>query len=192
MSPRNPELNARLREESKERLLQAGLKLFAENGYSSTSIAQIAKEAKMAKGSVYHYFDSKESLLLSIFDMLEQMAHHFSPTDQIEIDPKEQLRNIIDDSIRTLSEQQALFRMIAQLSLQMDVIKGLEERLEKMRLEKLAVFRPVFEKLGYEDPETEVLFLGAILDGMLLGIHALTDHYPTEKLKKKLFKLYQL
>lgn len=192
MAPRNAEKNAKLREEARQRLLHSAMLLFAENGYANTSISQIAQHSGMAKGSVYHYFSGKEALLLEIFDMLEEMAHQFAPEPEATGDPKDSLRLIVDESMRALKEQSGFFRMIAQLALQSDVIEGLAGRIEKMRKQKLNAFLPIFQKLGYTDPEVEMYFLGALLDGMLLGLHSLGEQYPAERIRERIYSMYQL
>lgn len=50
------------REARHKQLLQAALRVFARNGFDGASVADIAEAAGVAKGSVYLYFDSKESL----------------------------------------------------------------------------------------------------------------------------------
>lgn len=50
----------------KDRIINAALKLFSNNGYHKTTVSQIAKEAKVAKGTVYWYFDSKKQLFQAI------------------------------------------------------------------------------------------------------------------------------
>ncbi len=54
------------REEQKEKrrqdILRAGLKLFACKGYEATKINDIAEEAGMSLGLLYHYFESIEIL----------------------------------------------------------------------------------------------------------------------------------
>jgi AcrR family transcriptional regulator len=47
----------------KERIIEIGYDLFAENGYDKTSVAQIIKEAGTSKGGFYHHFKSKEDIL---------------------------------------------------------------------------------------------------------------------------------
>lgn len=48
--------------EKRERIIVAAATLFAERGFSATDVAQIAKQAGVAKGSLYNYFESKEDL----------------------------------------------------------------------------------------------------------------------------------
>jgi len=50
----------------KDRLIQASIKLFAQQGYHNTTVAEIADEAGVAKGTVYWYFNSKEELFWGI------------------------------------------------------------------------------------------------------------------------------
>lgn len=53
---------------TKDRIMQAALKLFLEQGYQKTSIARIETEAGLAPraGALYRHFDSKQALLLEI------------------------------------------------------------------------------------------------------------------------------
>ncbi|MFZ0634003.1 MAG: helix-turn-helix domain-containing protein [Candidatus Acidiferrales bacterium] len=52
------------------RLKAAGLTLFGENGYESTSIDEIARRAKLAVGGFYQHYRSKRQLLLALMDEL--------------------------------------------------------------------------------------------------------------------------
>lgn len=54
------------KETKKQKILEAAYLLFSEKGYKMTKIADIAAKAGIGKGTVYEYFESKESLLLSI------------------------------------------------------------------------------------------------------------------------------
>ena len=52
--------------EKRDRVLRAALEEFAENGFENTSIQQIAKKAQISVGSIYKYFQNKESLFTYI------------------------------------------------------------------------------------------------------------------------------
>ncbi len=49
-------------------ILDAALKTFVKRGYPNTKVAEIASEAGVAEGTLYNYFQSKEDLLLALFD----------------------------------------------------------------------------------------------------------------------------
>lgn len=51
-----------------EAILRAAIKVFAGKGYFNSKVADIAKEAGIADGTVYLYFKSKDEILHSIFD----------------------------------------------------------------------------------------------------------------------------
>ena len=71
--PREPRQKRSL--EKRARLKAAGLVLFGEKGYESTSIDEIARRAKLAVGSFYQHFRSKRQLLLALVDeLLEKMS----------------------------------------------------------------------------------------------------------------------
>jgi AcrR family transcriptional regulator len=60
------------RERSVETILRSALGVFVQKGYRNTTIEQIAEASGLTKGAVYHYYESKEVLLLAVLDMVEQ------------------------------------------------------------------------------------------------------------------------
>ena len=87
--PRNGATNKR------EAILRAAIRVFARNGYFSSKVADIARAADVADGTVYLYFKSKEEILHSIFDqnMAEALASGRKLIEKI-TDPREKLRRI--------------------------------------------------------------------------------------------------
>jgi TetR/AcrR family transcriptional regulator, cholesterol catabolism regulator len=53
---------------SRDEIIEAAIRLFNINGYHATSMQDIAKAVCIKKPSLYHHFDSKEAILLSILD----------------------------------------------------------------------------------------------------------------------------
>ncbi len=51
---------------TKERILKIALQEFIRKGYRETSLSQIAKQAGLTKGGIYHYFSSKDDLYYQI------------------------------------------------------------------------------------------------------------------------------
>ncbi len=54
--------------DTRQRLIEAAVFLFWENGYAATGVAEILVRAKVNSGSFYHFFKSKEALLLAVLD----------------------------------------------------------------------------------------------------------------------------
>ncbi len=53
---------------TQERLVSAALKLFGEKGYQSTSVADVQRESDCHSGSFYHFFPTKQDLLLAVLE----------------------------------------------------------------------------------------------------------------------------
>lgn len=79
----------------RELILRAATRVFARNGYFNSKVADIARAADVADGTVYLYFKSKEEILHSIFDqnMADAIASGRRLIKALE-DPREKLRRI--------------------------------------------------------------------------------------------------
>jgi TetR/AcrR family transcriptional regulator, transcriptional repressor for nem operon len=53
---------------TRERLLEVAARLFWEKGYQATSVADILRESQTNSGSLYHFFATKQDLLLGVLD----------------------------------------------------------------------------------------------------------------------------
>lgn len=58
----------RPRGEKRERILEASIQVFARKGFHKTRVSDIAAEAEIAYGLVYHYFKNKDEILATIFE----------------------------------------------------------------------------------------------------------------------------
>jgi AcrR family transcriptional regulator len=56
------------KQRKKTHIIDAAARVFAEKGFSGTMMADIADRAGTGKGTLYEYFDSKESLFFSVFE----------------------------------------------------------------------------------------------------------------------------
>jgi TetR/AcrR family fatty acid metabolism transcriptional regulator len=79
----------------RESILRAATRVFARNGYFNSKVADIARAADVADGTVYLYFKSKEEILHSIFDqnMADAIASGRKLIKTLS-DPREKLRRI--------------------------------------------------------------------------------------------------
>lgn len=56
------------KDDKRKQILKAAVKVFAEKGYHGCRISDVAEEAGVAYGLVYHYYGNKDGLLASVFD----------------------------------------------------------------------------------------------------------------------------
>ena len=81
--------------DKRDAILKAATQIFARNGYFQSQVADIARAAGVAAGTVYLYFRSKDDLLVSLFErtMREALAEGRRALAGIE-DPRERLTRI--------------------------------------------------------------------------------------------------
>jgi AcrR family transcriptional regulator len=59
-----------------EAILNAGRLLFGERGFAATTMDDIAEQARVAKGAVYHHFATKEAVFDAVFDQVSRALVH--------------------------------------------------------------------------------------------------------------------
>ena len=87
-------------------ILEAAVKTFARTGYHRTRIADIAREAKVADGTVYIYFKNKEDVLISLFQNIMNRFVKELKTELFQCrNPDEKLDAIIGYHLNTLENK---------------------------------------------------------------------------------------
>lgn len=83
---------------TRNRLLDTAARLFHEQGYASTAVSTILREADVNSGSLYYHFSSKEDLVLAVLDRyLELLAPILiEPIESLVADPIERVFALLD------------------------------------------------------------------------------------------------
>lgn len=100
-------------EEKRRLLLAAAVRVFARKGYHASRVGDIAEEAGVAYGLLYHYFPSKEDLLLTVFR--ETWRALITTIKSVEEDgdpPREQLRKVAEILLRSWRRDPDLVRVL--------------------------------------------------------------------------------
>lgn len=99
--------------DKRERILQAAIKVFAQSGFHATRVSEVAKAAGVADGTIYLYFDSKESLLVSLFeDRVEKLLTFMREELPKKPDAPARLRAVIDMQLGLLEGERDLAEVI--------------------------------------------------------------------------------
>jgi AcrR family transcriptional regulator len=61
-------------EERRTELLEAALQVFSSKGYRNTRLEEVAEAAGVTKGTIYHYFENKEALLVGVIEHSQALA----------------------------------------------------------------------------------------------------------------------
>jgi AcrR family transcriptional regulator len=97
------------KEERKKAILMTALTLFVERGYYDTKITDIAAAVPMSTGLLFHYFESKEELLLELVKM--GAAASGATAAPTEIPPDIYLTKFLEQLFAYAKEQPWVFRM---------------------------------------------------------------------------------
>jgi len=188
--PRTKEQFREIREKTKQNIIDAALKLFAQRGYYGTSIADIAKEAGVSKGLAYNYFKSKNELAEAIFSQLYIFFDQYDKLFAEVTDPYELLELMIKGTFEHLRENEEFWKLYTSFALQWEVsdkMKMLFEEIEKKYLKKM---ENVFKKIGLKNPKAESYFLGAMFDGISIDYLLDKDKYPLKSIERLLLRKY--
>ena len=96
-------------------LLDAAVRLFAHRGYHACRVSDIAAEAGVAHGLLYHYFDSKEAVLEAVFhETWTELLDAFRAVEASGAPAPEQLRQVAAILLRSWRRDPDLVRVLVR------------------------------------------------------------------------------
>lgn len=155
--------------DKREAILRAAIRVFAHNGYFNSKVADIAREAGVADGTVYLYFKNKEDILHSVFHRSVDNAIAEARTQLSSLeDPREKLRQIAHLHLERLGADREL-AIVFQVELRGST-KFMEEFSAAGFAEYLQLIRTTFEEgqnAGVFRKELNAKIVAKILFGAL-------------------------
>jgi TetR/AcrR family transcriptional regulator, fatty acid metabolism regulator protein len=139
-------------EEKRRIILDAAVRVFARDGYHTSRVGDIAEEAGVAHGLLYHYFSSKEEVLATVFrENWAELVERFHAVESSDKPADEKLRGIAKILLRTWRNDPALVTVMVRevarsqhLQGQIDEIRAAFQVIQRVIEEGQAagVFRP--------------------------------------------------
>jgi AcrR family transcriptional regulator len=101
------------REKKRKMIMKAALKIFSQKGYSPAALDEVAREASIAKGTLYLYFQDKEDLFSStILYVMENLAARIVDSISDTMSPVEILRSIAYTELDYFASNMEFFGLI--------------------------------------------------------------------------------
>jgi TetR/AcrR family fatty acid metabolism transcriptional regulator len=152
-----------------EAILRAAIKVFAGSGFFNSKVADVAREAGVADGTVYLYFKNKDDMLVSIFNhyMDEALAAGKASLAETD-DPVEKLRRIVHAHLEGLGRDRNL-AVVFQVELRSST-KFMEQFSATKLAEYLELIREVIEhgqRRGVFRPGLNTKVVAKVLFGAL-------------------------
>ncbi len=100
-------------EKTLRKILDAALLEFGQRGFHDSSIVGITRRAKVALGTFYTYFDSKEALFAALVrDMSGQVRDHVAPDIEGSVDEIDRERRALASYLRFVFDHKEVYRII--------------------------------------------------------------------------------
>lgn len=128
-------------EEKRRRILDAAVRVFARDGYHTSRVGDIAEEAGVAHGLLYHYFSSKDEVLATVFrENWSDLLERFRAVEDADGPADEKLAAMVKILLRTWRNDPALVTVMVR-----EVVRSghLQEQVDEVRQGFLALERVI-------------------------------------------------
>jgi AcrR family transcriptional regulator len=153
-------------EERRRQLLELGAELFARHSYDEISMARVAREAKISKPLLYHYFPRKQDFFVAtLAQAAEQVRRLTEPPP--DAPPAEALSASLDAFLQWVEQHELAYRKLLESAGSVPEVRALVDGV------RAATARQILDGLGVPDPPPPRLRAAAhawlwFLDGALL------------------------
>jgi AcrR family transcriptional regulator len=177
---------------SREAVLDAAERLMAEQGYEAATVAALVKEAGIPASSIYHYFGSKEGVLLAVMERgAERFFAEVPALDRRVGSQREHLSTLVEMAARALDRHPDFLRILVVMAAQPVVdsdVQRVVDRVRELALTRLRAQMHVAFGLDAASDEADRLarFALASFDGAFVahqadpgvGVGHLLQHLP--------------
>ena len=138
---------------TREKIVQAAIRLFQQRGYERTTSNDIASEAGVSVGSFYAYFSDKRQLLLTIFDRLADELYKnifdgLSPEHLFDSHLRSRIRQAVANTIKDKQNYSGLHRVACELILKDDDFAARHKAVMARSIAKLQELISLAHKAG--------------------------------------------
>lgn len=187
-------------EKTRNKILKSALKVFLKNGYSKTSLADIAQNAGYTRGAVYWHFKDKSEILEKINSkFFSRFSYKQSEILESPLNPMNKINEMININLPLLYNNKE-FRDFIELTwfkTEIDQHEGLLQG--KIAITKTFndTITTLFQAASYEgelkkevDPEIAALSVTSLINGIYRGYFVMPDKLQSEKTSTTIIESY--
>lgn len=168
------------RAQTRERLIESALAVFAKHGIESTSIEEVTEAAGYSRGAFYSNFESKDDLLCAVLDReIEREGREFEKIVAATVPPRELISRVREYYVTMgKDETSCAFWLGLQLyALKNQMIRPrVAELMRKKRENVIEQVRRVYAAIGHQPPgSAEIVSLGLIAVAQGLALTQMLD-----------------
>ena len=108
MSPRSEEANIQIKDDRQKQILCSALKVFIHKGFAAAKMSDIATEAGISYGLMYHYFQSKDEIYAELVrDAVDSSRRVIEQVSAGDMEPIDKIRALVARIFKSVGEQQS-------------------------------------------------------------------------------------
>jgi len=185
---------------TKENITIAALRLFLLRGYKYVSLVDVANEAGITKGGVYHYFASKQELLhAAVHYLFDRCESKYTELFRDARSLRDMLQAILVEQVleryaqNLLCVEQGDYR-VNYASFALEVMQNFPEIQERIDLSQLRFCNIIEQKIQTAVDKQEIRSdlnshaMAVIILSLLEGQHPLGDHFKTPEIRKQMME----
>lgn len=178
----------------KSKILRAGEGFFARKGFHPTTLEEIAKNANIAKGTIYLHFKNKKDLFASVIEKkLDILLKKIKKEVEEQGSPSEKIKKVTKIHLKFLEQNRNFFRILQSLSgeYKREMERELTEKVIKKNARYLEMVQHLIEEAinNKEIKPLNARKLAVILVGI---VHSLTINWISQGEKDSLSKDHRL
>lgn len=153
--------------EKEKIIIEEAIKLFAQKGFASTSIQEIATNSGISKGAFYLHFKSKDALLIAIFnDYYETVKREVFTYEKAFLEPKDKFQKQLSVLFKHLLDNKEFIIMISREQA-FPLNESTKKLIYKMHLETLEFYKKGFSIIYGSKSELYLWDLSISLEGLI-------------------------
>ncbi|SFK40217.1 transcriptional regulator, TetR family [Halobacillus dabanensis] len=150
-------------------IIEQSIKLFAQKGFSSTSVQEIANACGMSKGAFYLHFKSKDALLLQIFNYYYQRIQvRMEDIQNLDVDERTKFTKQLQVTFEEIADHREFIIMqIREQAIPFN--ENIEEFLTQMRINSYLFYKKHLESIYKERIQSSIWEVSLMLQGIFKG-----------------------
>src|SRR5437868_7442598 len=180
--PENGSRRERRREELRERIFQAAIELFIEQGFFNTTVEQITEVADVGKGTFFNYFESKEHLVLKLTEAQEAVLRKVVAEIESATSVRSLLQNLQHQIAAGPGRSQLMLRSLLGCAYTNELVWEKFKHLLALARELISQVMRRGQELGEIRVDIPPLQLARLYQQIVFGTNAIWPQHPPANL----------
>lgn len=180
--------------DNRKLIIDTAISIIGQKGVEQTSLAKIAKECGLSKGTIYYYFASKNDLIFDIADLhMEKISTPLFSMIENESSPSwEQMLTVFFKTLLTSETRSRLHLYLIQEAVSGNTL--LKKRFQKTYAQWFSMVESAYSKMPGSkiDVNAKSKFIVALVDGLILQALLETDKTNIKKIVRLMLNVLEI